>query len=128
MKLFKISFAPVMGNDDHGNPVVVGRYMTYVTAPSAAKISEVISVKLKEFDGLGFEVEEQIPVPDGHSAWSINIGPIGRAYSMVITAPSEPACRLALEKACEGMPYVRKYVEMELFRSTKIDLSVEGVW
>lgn len=128
MKLFKVSFAPIIGTNDKNEQVKVGRYVCYVTAKSAAEIDGVLRAKLPELYALGFDLEEDIEVGAGNYAWSVSIGPVGRSYSVVVCAPSEAEARTALSAAVADLPYMKRYVDAELFRATLIDLDQENVW
>ena len=128
MKLFKVSFAPIIGTNDANEQVKVGRYIGYVTAANAPRIDAVLREKRPELAIAGYDLEEEVPVERGHYAWSVSVGPVGRSYSMVVCAPSESMARSALETAVADLPYMKRYVEADLFRATCIDLDQENVW
>lgn len=127
-RLFKVSFAPIIGTNDRNEEVKVGRYICYVTAKHPTEIDGVLRATLPEFCGGGFDLEEEIDVPADCGAWSVSIGPVGRSYSIVVVAPDESMARVAMEKAVEDLPYMKKYVDAELFRAVSIDLDTENVW
>lgn len=127
-RLFKVSFAPIIGTDDKNQEVKVGRYICYVTARDVSEIDGVLKAKIPEFCAGGFDFEEEIPVPPSSGAWSVSIGPVGRSYSVVVVAPDEAAARLALAESVKDLPYMKRYVDVDLFRAVAIDLDQENVW
>lgn len=128
MKIFKVSFLPVLVRKDNGEPTIGGRWMTYVTAPNPFRVEDVLRHFLPELYAEGFSVEDVIEVEPGNRAWSVSVGPQGRSYSLLISAPSEEYAEKSLAAAVENMPILKRYVDIRLFTSRPIDLDREGVW
>lgn len=127
MRLFKVSFAPILGMDDKGEPTKVGRYMAYVTAREANGIQAVLDSAIPQYSAGGFEIVEEIDHQDNR-VWSVNVGPESRSQSVIVVAPNEEAAGIALAHAVQETPNLRAHVAVGLFRTTEIDLSKEGVW
>lgn len=127
IKIYKVSFAPLLGMDDRGQPTKVGRWIVFVTAKDPNDINEVLLAKLPEYAAGGFEVLDVVD-PGQNRAWSVSVGPEGRSYSMLVVAPDEALARVSLEAAVKNMPVLEDNVRIGLFRTRPIDLSKEGVW
>lgn len=127
MKIFKVSFSPIMGMDDHGNPTRVGRWSCFVVAEDANSIGSVLESKLPEYASGGFDLVDTFDA-GSKRAWSVNVGPEGRAYSVLVIAEDESDAMEVLGAEVVGMRRLEEYVKAGLFRTAEIDLSVEGVW
>jgi hypothetical protein len=128
VKLYKVSFLPILARGDNESVVTVGRYMVYVTAEDVFRIGDVLRHFLPELFEEGFTVEETIPVDYDHRAYSVSVGPKGRSYSMVITGISPEEAMKALRTTCVGTPVLNRYVEEGFFETRLIDMTKEGVW
>jgi hypothetical protein len=126
-KIFKVSFAPLLGLGDDGQPTKVGRWICFVTAKDPNDISDVLKAKLPEYEAGGFDVLEVVD-PGVNRAWSVSVGPEGRSYSLLVVAPDEALARASLEASVKNMPVLEDNVRIGLFRTRPIDLSKEGVW
>jgi hypothetical protein len=128
MRIYKVSFLPVIGRDDKQQPTKVGRYMTYVTAPNVFGVAGVLRAFLPELYGEGHDIEEEVDVDRANKAWSVSVGPEGRTVSLLVVAPGEEAAEKALLQATSSLPILARYVAMKLWSGRTIDLTKEGIW
>lgn len=134
MKLFKVTLAPLLGEDDKGDATRVGGWMCYVTSPHASSIGDVLRKCLPHlFTSAGIaahDVDEEISpkLLRGCQAWSVSVGPEGRAQSFLVTCRDDQPLEAELKNVVAGLPSLVKYIEMGLWTARKINRKKAGVW
>lgn len=127
-RLWRVTFLPIMGRTPSGGTTEVGRWMCYVTSETMLGIADVVRAYLPELHDDGYEVQEEIPVPTGHTAWSVSVGMPGKARAFVVTAPDADAAMSGLELLLIGDEELTRFIKNGAFITRRIDMNREGVW
>lgn len=130
MRIFKVRISPLFGQKDNGEPTVVGSWMCLVVAGGAKDVGRVLRSHLPGlFDsGDGFDIDFERRVEVGHKAYSVSIGPDGRATSHLIIVVDGNDLKTSIIGYLSDMPNVMKYADMDLYEAKEIDMTKEGVW
>ena len=132
MRLFKVSFFPLVGEDS----VAVGRAMAFATVSNPLMLRDIVNkaasdgVLPKEFKDAPVSIEEEIEIPQGMAMYSVTVGLPPGGVSFCFGASSKQHLKEVLTQALiqMGNEDLSRMVEYDAWTAREIDLNKEGLW